>query len=229
MEPSGGVDNNHIHLSGPGGLDAVVDHGGRVGSLVLADNGRAAAACPDFQLVGCRRPEGIRRHQQHPLSLPGQLGGDLADGGGFAHAVDPDDQHHAGGGAQIKRRVPHVQHVHQDFLQGCLGLLGLLQMPLPNRLAQPLHSFRRRVHAQVGQNQALLQFVVKVLVQLGIAGKDASQGVAEGIPGFGKSCLDFIKKSHTFSPYSTIPRYCSIWFKSSRSSFDTPCSCMVTP
>ena len=40
----------------------------------------------------------------------GQLLRDLANGGGLAHAVDADDQDHAGVGGQIQLRVPHGKH-----------------------------------------------------------------------------------------------------------------------
>ena len=196
---------------------------------MLADDGRAASARPDLQLVGCRRPEGVPRHQHDLLSLSGQLLCDLADGSGLAHAVDADDQNHAGVGGQLQLRVSHGKHVHENFLQRFPRFLRGFQVLLPDCSAQPLHSLDGGVHAQVRQNQTFLQLIVKIVVNFGKAGKHTAQGAAERFPGLGQSGLDFVKKAHKYLLYSTIPKYSSIWFKSSRSSLLTPCSCMVTP
>ena len=210
MEPSGGVDQDHVHIPGLGGLDAVKDHAGRVGSLMLADNIRPGPPCPDLQLVRSRRPEGVARHHQDFLALFHQPGSQLADGGSLAHAVDADDQDHAGPGGQVQFRRTYVQHLRQDVLQGVLGLLGGFQVVLPNPLAEPLHGLAGGLHPQVRQDEALLQLVVKIVVQLGKAGKHLPQRIAQGVPGLGETRLDLIKKSHDFLLYSTIPRYSSI-------------------
>ncbi len=118
MEPSRCVNEDHIHVPGFGRLQAVEHHGGRVGSLVLPDDIRAASFCPDFQLVGSGGTEGIPRHQQHLLALTHKLLGQLPDGGGLAHAVDPDYQDHGGLGRKVQLCVPHVQHIHQNLFQG---------------------------------------------------------------------------------------------------------------
>ena len=51
--------DDHVHVSGLGGLNAVKDHGGGVRSLVLADEVRPAALGPDLQLVRGGSPEGV--------------------------------------------------------------------------------------------------------------------------------------------------------------------------
>ena len=208
MQPSGGVDENHVHVPGLGGLNAVKHHRGRVRPLVLADNGRAASARPDLQLIGGRRPEGISRHQHDLLSLRGQLLCDLADGGGLAHAVDADDQNHAGVGGQIQLRVPHGKHIHQNFLQRFPGFLRGFQVLLPDGLAQPPHSLYGGVHTQVCQNQAFLQLIVKIVVNFGKAGEHAAQSAAERFPGLGQSGLDLVKKAHKNLLF--IPRFPNI-------------------
>ena len=79
-------------ILGLGGLDAVEDHGSGIGALMLADDHGAGALRPDLQLVGSGGAEGVACNQQNLLALLDQPGGDLADGGGLAHAVDADDQ-----------------------------------------------------------------------------------------------------------------------------------------
>ena len=112
MESAGGVNENHICALGFGRLDAVEHHRCGVCALVLTDNAAAGALGPDFQLVSCGGAEGIACYQQNILPLLGQLSGNLADGGGFAHAVDTDDQHHRGGCGQIQGSIAHIQHIH---------------------------------------------------------------------------------------------------------------------
>ena len=201
MEPSGGVDDDHVHVSGLGGLNAVKDHGGRVRSLVLADQVRPAALGPDLQLVRGGSPEGVSRHQQDLLPRVYLLLGDLADGGGLAHAVDSDDQDHAGMGGQVQVGVSHADHAGEDHPQGRLGLVRPGDVLIPYRLAELLRGLGRGLHTHVRQDQALLQLVIEVLVQLRILGEQVVPALAEGIPGLGEALLDLIKKSHKLLLY----------------------------
>ncbi len=83
---------------------------------MLPDDIHPGPACPDLQLIRCRRPERIRRAQQHLFPIVFQLMGQLADGGGFAHAVDADHQNNAGMGRHLQLGIAHIQHVHQNVL-----------------------------------------------------------------------------------------------------------------
>ena len=91
---------------------------------------------------------------------------DLADGGGLAHPVYPDEQHHGGLGGQVQRRVPGAEGVGDHPDHHPTGPLHRLD---PLRLypaAQLLHQLQGHVHAGVRQNQRLLQLVVKVVGEL---------------------------------------------------------------
>ena len=188
-----------------GGLQGVEQHGAGIGALVLADDVHTGAVGPDLQLVGGGGAEGISGAQQHLLALRLQLGGQLADGRGLAHAVDADDQNHTGMGGQIQLRVPHGKHIHQNFLQRFPRFLRGFQVLLPDGLAQPSHSLDGGVHTQVCQNQAFLQLIVKIVVNFGKAGKHTAQGAAERLPGLGQSGLDLVKKAHKNLLF--IPRF----------------------
>ena len=236
MQTTCGIDEDHVHTLCLGGLDAVKDNGSGVCALVLADDGSAGTTCPDLQLVSCSGTEGIACHQQDLLALAHQLLGDLANGGGLADAVNADDQHHAGGGGQVQGGVAHVQHLHQDVFQRLTGFFRGGQVLAADGLAQSFHSLDGGVDAQIRQDQALFQLVVKVVVDLSKTGEDAAQGVGQCVTGLGQTGFDLVKKSHNVLLYkcfciyySTNPRYCSIWFRSSRRRVLTPCSCMVTP
>ena len=105
---------------------------------MLANDVHPRPLGPDLQLVGGGGPEGIRRAEEDPLALLLQPGGQLADGGGLAHAVDADEQHHRRGMAQLQGGVPHLELFRHDVPQGvlygvlraqALGVRSVLQLP----------------------------------------------------------------------------------------------------
>ena len=50
----------------------------------------------NLQLIDGRSTEGVRCGQHRAFALLPVVGAELADGGGLAHSVDTDDQHHRG-------------------------------------------------------------------------------------------------------------------------------------
>ena len=105
MQAARRITDEHIHISGLGGGDAIIHHRGGVGALGVLYHLAAYPFRPDAQLLTGRRPEGIRRTQQHLFALALQPIGQLADGGGLAHPVDADHQHHAGLGLRHQRLI----------------------------------------------------------------------------------------------------------------------------
>ena len=87
----------------------------------------------------------------------------------------------------------------QNILQGSLGFLGGLQVLFTDDLTQTVRGLGGSFHTQVSQDQAFLQLVVKIIVQLAETRKYIAQRVAQGISGLGQTSLNFIKKSHNFS------------------------------
>ena len=59
-----------------------------------------------------------------------------------------------------------------------------------------LHRLDGGVYPQVRQNQALLQVVIKIVIDAMEACKNAAQGILEALPGFGEPGFDFFKKAH---------------------------------
>ena len=151
---------------------------------MLTDNVHTGAVCPDLQLVGSGGAERITGAQQYLLALTLVAGGQLADGRGFAHAVDADDQHHAWLGTQVHGRVAHVQLLRQNIAESVLHLIGAAQQLLAHPLAQLRHRIGGGGRADVRQDQRFLQFLVKVVVQ--------------PVKGHGRQpCfLEFLEKSH---------------------------------
>ena len=107
MEPSGGVAQHHIHVSGLSSLKCVEQYGAGVRALVLPDDLASGPLRPDLQLIGGGGTEGISGAQQHLLALILQPVGQLADGRGLTHAIDSDDESHAGPGREVQCGIAH--------------------------------------------------------------------------------------------------------------------------
>ncbi|MPM58197.1 hypothetical protein SDC9_105027 [bioreactor metagenome] len=144
-----------------------------------------------MKLVGGGGAESIRRAEEDPLALGLHAAAQLADGGGFPHAVHADEQHHGGLLLQAEGRVAHVQHLRQNLPQGgahrCFAGDAL---PL-HFGPKPLHRLGGGVHAQIRQNQALLQIVKKRLV---VGGNGIAGDVL--LPDF----FQFAEKAHSTRP-----------------------------
>ena len=110
----------------------------------------------------------------------------------FPTPLDADDQHHRGTGGKVQRAVTHLEHFHQDFPERRPGLLGGFEPVLPYLGPESIHGLHGGVHPQVGQDQALLQLVVKVVVNLRKAGEDTG----DGSRGLAEALLDFVEKAH---------------------------------
>ena len=152
MEPPRRVAEHYVHPPGLGGLKGVEEHRAGVRPLVLADQVRLGPLGPDFQLVCRRRPEGVRRAEEALLPAVAQEVRHLADGGGFPHAVDPDEEEDAGGGGDVHLRGAHIQRVHDDRPQGGADLLLAHELFLPDLLPELLHSLHGDFHAEVGED-----------------------------------------------------------------------------
>ena len=194
VQPPGGVDEHHVGVPGPGGGEGVKHHGGGVGPLVLAHQLHAGALAPDLQLVGGGGPEGVPGGHQHPPAIPLEGGGQLADGGGLAHAGHPDEQGHRRRGGQAEGGVAHLEHLGEHPPQAGPSGVHVLDLLRLHPLPQLLHRLQGGVHPHVPQDQGLLQLVVKVVVQL--PGEQLVKGVADVLLGAGQPRLDLFKKAH---------------------------------
>ena len=187
MQTSGGVDEHHVGVSGLGGRQGVKYHSGRIGALALLDDLHPAALRPDGELLGGGSAEGIGSSKDNLLALLIQIMADLADGGGLAHAVYADEQHDGGLGGKIKLQIAYGEHLGEDLLHAVAGTLSVLDAALLRAPAQLVHRLHGGVHAHVGQDQRLLQLVIKLVSQLGEAIENAD-------------LFDFIEKTHGVAP-----------------------------
>ena len=231
VQAAGGIDNDHVGPTGFGGAEAVIDHGGRVAALLVADDVSPGALRPDAQLLGSGGTEGIPGAEQDALALGLQLGGDLADGGGLAHAVDAHHQDDGGPGVQLEGGIPHVQQLGQQLDEAGTGLVPLAEAPLPGQLAHGLHHVRSGGGAHIRQHQQLLQLLIEILT-VGLVTLEQLFQLLHIAAGLGQAGKNLVKKSHIVYPI-IYGNYSSMVFwalsRSSSMTVETPFSCMVTP
>ncbi len=92
MEAAGGVDVELVDGAGFGGGDGVVEDGGGIAARLGLDHFDAGARGPDFKLLDCGGAEGVGGAEKDGVALRAGPGGELAAGGGFAGAVDADEE-----------------------------------------------------------------------------------------------------------------------------------------
>ena len=164
MKSARRVAEDNIDISRLRRRERIKQHRAGVRALDRADDLAVGTVRPDLELIRRRRAERIRRTQQHALALALQAVGDLADGRGLAHAVHADDQHDARLRREVERGIAHVQLFDEDLAQRLLDVVAALDALLVYDVAQLFHRVVRDRRAEVGQDQAVLQLVVEIVV-----------------------------------------------------------------
>src|SRR3954447_8067087 len=114
VQPTGGVDDDHVAASRLRRLDRVVGDRGRVSPALRADEVRACAPGPDLDLLLRRRAEGVARRDEHRVAVLGEPSRELADRRRLARAVDADDEDQAG--TPVEFEAPGVAEHRGDLL-----------------------------------------------------------------------------------------------------------------
>ncbi len=124
VEAAGGVDDEDLGGTGFGGGAGVVERGGGVAALPGLDDGDVGAGGPDLELLDGGGAEGVGGAEQDGTSLSGEVGGELAGGGGLAGAVDAD--HHDDLGRRVGMVDGPSDAVEDGFELGFEELLELV-------------------------------------------------------------------------------------------------------
>ena len=161
MQAARRIHDEQVGVAGLGGLNAVEHHAGGVRALLVAHDGAARAVGPDLQLLGGGGAEGIGRAEDDRAAKPLKAQGELADGGGLAHAVDAHHERHHG---PVQGGLFHLQHLHQNALERLLGLGRIAQVLRPDALAQAVDGLGGAGRAHIAQDQRVQQIVVKILI-----------------------------------------------------------------
>ena len=91
MQTACGVDDHDIRTGLHCGTQRIEGDRSRVGRHVLTDDGYIDALSPDIKLLDSGGSEGIPCAEHHRVALLLELIGELTDGRGLPHAIDPDD------------------------------------------------------------------------------------------------------------------------------------------
>ncbi len=95
VQAAGGVHDDDVGVASARGGERVENDGGGIGAGFLFDHFDAGAARPDFELLDGGGAESVGGAEHHGGAFFFQAIGEFADGGGFAGAVDADDEEDA--------------------------------------------------------------------------------------------------------------------------------------
>ena len=128
----------------------------------------AGALGPQLELVGCRGTERVGRGEDDALPVGDLLGGELADGGGLADAVDADEHPHVDlAGDCVEHSIgilsEDARHLVTQQAEQRVGVGHVFDLgSVAHRTQQPL----RRRHADIGEEQRFFELVPGVVVDL---------------------------------------------------------------
>ena len=94
MQPARSVDDDDVGTDGDSPVHRVEGDRCRVGGLRTAHHLGTHPRGPALQLIGRGGAEGVGRTEHDAPSIGDENPGQLADGGGLAGAIDPDNQEH---------------------------------------------------------------------------------------------------------------------------------------
>ncbi len=179
-------------------MDGVENDGGGVGPGFLPQELRLQALGPDLKLLAGGGAEGVGGAKQHAAALLLPAVGQLGDGGGFAGAVDPDQEDHV--------RLAVRSLLHRDrrlgegsggaeqrgqFLpQGLAKRGGIGEVTALDPLAQALEDFRGGFHPQVGAQQGGFELGENRRVDLLASEEDFVHPLGELLPGAADRLLE---------------------------------------
>ena len=174
----------------------VVKDGRGVAALAGLDHFDAAAAGPDFKLLDGGGAEGVGGAEQDGLVLGAIPGGELAAGGGFAGAVDADEEGDfgRGGGVATGRigasRIPRIcglEQVAQFFAAvDCLEA---------GAFAEGVDDLGGGLHADVAHDERGFEFFEGGLVDLAGEGDDVVDLGGEGLAGARDGLLHAVEEA----------------------------------
>ena len=143
-----------------------------------------------------RRTESIRRAEDNPAANVLEAQGELADGGRFARAVHADDEHDH---RPAQRRTRNVHLLNHDIFEHLLGGIGILDLVFAHAAAQFIHHGGCRLHAAVGHEQDVFEFLIEVLVNLPRFLHQRIDAPHQRITRLGQSFTQFCEQSHRYS------------------------------
>ena len=188
-QPPCGVGKHDVDLARLSGFHRVKTHR-RAVAFGLRNHGNAVAFAPFLQLLAGGGAEGVARRQNHRFALRLEIFGELADGGGFARAVDARQHNHKrravfGDGERLFQRFEQV--VHRVF-QGLAQFVAVFEPFERHAVAHFAHQLLGGFNAHVAGEQHGFQLFVQVFVYLPAA-EHACQRFGHVVARFGQALL----------------------------------------
>ena len=118
----------------------------------------------------------------------------LTDGRRLADAVDADDKDDGRLRADMQRRVS----LNKDVLEGFVNFFRSTELLLFHPLTELFDDLAGSLHADVGKDHTLLQFLVKLLICTRKRVKNAAERCSDCCSGLFQTVLDFFEKTHIF-------------------------------
>ncbi len=166
VQTSGGVHDDGVGVARARGGKRVENDGRGIGARLLVNQFGVRALGPDGELLGGGGAKSVARGEDHFLSLLVQAIRQFADGGGFAGAVDADDEEHlrlairrrGGATGAVARRGGHSAQNCDELRFDC----GLHGVAIAQRVAFELHAdgvehVARRAHAEIGGEERIFE------------------------------------------------------------------------
>ena len=142
---------------------------------------RAGARAPDFELLDGRGAKRVGGAEQDGALLVLEAAGELADGGGFARAVDP---HHQDDGRRIGhmrgRPLAGLEDFEQVLADEPRQLDGVVHLVALDALADALQDLLGGAHSDIGGDEGEFELVEEVGVDLLLALDGVFEGVRPG-------------------------------------------------
>ena len=169
-QAAGRVRQHHINFARFRRFHGIEAHGGRI-AFFLRNHHHAVALAPFLQLFARGGTEGIARSQHHAFALFLEIFGQLADGRGFARAVNAghhDDERLAVFG-QDQRFFQRFEQIVNRFFQRLAQLFAVFQAAQRHAFAHFLHQMLGRFDAHVAGQQHGFQLFIQIFVDFAAA------------------------------------------------------------
>ncbi len=200
MEAAGGVDDEYLRVAGLGGGAGVVECGGGVAALLGLDDLDVGALGPDFELLDGGGAEGVGGAEEDgsgwSIFSAGEVGGELAGGGGFAGAVDADHHDDLGRGGGVFDGAGYtVEDLLEFGFEELLELVAALDAGAEGALAEVFHDDGGGGGTEVGGEEEGFEIDEGGFVDFSREGDDRADGLGEGLAGAGDRLLHAVEEA----------------------------------
>ena len=168
VQATRGVRDQHVHAARPCRLQRIEGDGGGVRARALGDDRHVVALAPDLQLLDRGSTERVAGGEHDLAAVADEAVRELADRRRLARAVHADDQHDVRLAVRVdlqwlRDRREDLEHRGTQRAEQGLQVAEFLAL---HALAQRAEDLLGRLDADVGRDQARLEFVEDLVVDL---------------------------------------------------------------